>query len=104
MTEAPTRQSAVVVVGPRVQPDQGNPIRGDGRRKRRLHVGITVARERRDGHGVVAGIFAVAGADIGVESIQTMARSSPYLSASTENGATLTEHSPPRVAIRAGLC
>jgi hypothetical protein len=32
-----------------------------------------------------------------------IARSSPYRSANAENGATLTEHSPPRVTIRAGL-
>jgi hypothetical protein len=32
-----------------------------------------------------------------------IARSSPYRPANAENGATLTEHSPPRVAIRAGL-
>src|SRR5829696_10526344 len=40
----------------------------------------------------------------GCESIQRIARSSPYLRASSENGATLTEHSPPRVVIRAGSC
>jgi hypothetical protein len=32
-----------------------------------------------------------------------MARSSPYRLASSENGATLTEHSPSRVVIRAGV-
>jgi hypothetical protein len=66
MTEAPLGEVRVVVVGPRVQPDQDNSVGGDGGGKHCLHVGVTVARERRDGHRVVAGIFAVTGADIRV--------------------------------------
>jgi hypothetical protein len=37
----------------------------------------------------------------GWESIQRIARSSPYLLIKCENGPRLTEHSPPKVVIRA---
>jgi hypothetical protein len=94
----------IVVVGPRVQADQGDTVRTDGRRKHRLHLKVTLPGECRDRHRVVAGVLAVASTDVGGgESIQMIARSSPYRPANAENGATLTEHSPPRVAIRAEL-
>jgi hypothetical protein len=40
----------------------------------------------------------------GWESIHRIARSSPCLLIRYENGAMLTEHSPPTVVMRAGSC
>jgi hypothetical protein len=56
----------IVVVGPRVQADQGDTVRTDGRRKHRLHLKVTLPGECRDRHRVVAGVLAVASTDVGV--------------------------------------
>jgi hypothetical protein len=62
-----------------------------------------VPGQRRHRHGLEPRVLAGVPTS-GWESIQTMARSSPSRRASSEKGATLIAHSPPRVMILAGSC
>ena len=65
-----------VVVGPGVQPDQGDPVGRDDGRQQFLDVRVPVPGQRRHRHGLEPRVLAGVPTS-GSESIQTMARSSP---------------------------
>jgi hypothetical protein len=91
-------------IGPVKQANERDPI-GSGRGRQYLEeLLVAVTDERGDDHGVEAGIGGLTRAMSGWESIQMIARSSPCLLIRYENGAMLTQHSPPSVVMRAGSC
>jgi hypothetical protein len=64
--DAPLGHIRQIVVAPRVQPHQGDPVWRHGRRKQLQHVAVTVTGERSDGHCVVLGVPTLWGADVGM--------------------------------------
>src|SRR5215213_4133708 len=64
--KAPLGKVRIVVVGPRMEPHQGDSVRCDDRGKHRLHLRVAVPGERGDCHRVIAGVLTVAGTDIRV--------------------------------------
>lgn len=64
--DAPSGDVRDVVLGPCVQRDQGNPVRGDRGRQQFLYVWIPVTCQRRHGHGVKAWVLAHGCANVGV--------------------------------------
>ncbi len=56
--DAPPDDVRDVVLGPCVQPGQGDPVRGDRGWQQRLHVGIAVPGQRGHCHGVKARVLA----------------------------------------------
>ena len=64
--DAPAGHVRKVVLIPGVHPGQGDPAGRHGRRQQRQHVGVTVARQRGDGHRVIPRVPAARGADVGM--------------------------------------
>jgi hypothetical protein len=89
-----------IVFGPGMQTDKGHSTWIKGGRQNAKYIRISMTSEDCNRHSMVSGILTGGSADVGVRVDPQHRKIITIGSISQENGATLTEHSPPSVRIR----